>query len=606
MGMAEATLKSKSLPGYATFFFSFLITCVCVLSNNSYHHDIFEQEAAYMLKLRKALHNLPSNWFDNNTAICDWIGVQCSYGDISSTNYRYVQGIHLPSKGLTRKIPLGLNKAFLALNYLNLGNNSLSGPFPSLANLSTLQTAFLSANNFTSVSPGCFQGLDHLEVFNMRMNTNLPPWTFPTDLTRFSSHLYYLDLSDTNLMGSLPTDIFGPFPILTNLYLSGNHLTGLLPKSFAKLARLKSLDLSNQNNKFSGTIQFLSSLPELFDVNLAGNSFEGPIPDLSSCVNLEELVLANNRLTGVVPPLDNNKLLTVSLENNSLQGPLPLFNKTRTPWVSLGGNGFYLNYSGPCDHRVTTLLQVAEAFRYPFRLAQSWRGNNPCQGWDFITCDNNSKIRTVNLTYMNLTGTISPAFSNLKDLYELYLGGNKLSGSIPMSLTSLQHLKILDVSSNNLSGSLPPFSNKIKLIKAGNAFLRQPHSQAKLSPPSILGISMVGVGVIVIFIAIVYDHRRCFHLLQRMIRKKEKSSDEQELEELLKYYGTSTPIRYTYEEVKQMTNSFREKLGQGGYGTVYKASLVDGRQLAVKVLKESKGSVEEFVNEVVTISRTFM
>ncbi|XP_030960794.1 PR5-like receptor kinase [Quercus lobata] len=53
-----------------------------------------------------------------------------------------------------------------------------------------------------------------------------------------------------------------------------------------------------------------------------------------------------------------------------------------------------------------------------------------------------------------------------------------------------------------------------------------------------------------------------------------------------------------------MTNSFKDKLGQGGYGGVYKGKLQDGCFVAVKVLKESKGNVEEFLNEVAIISRT--
>ncbi|KAG2639362.1 hypothetical protein PVAP13_2KG016764 [Panicum virgatum] len=65
------------------------------------------------------------------------------------------------------------------------------------------------------------------------------------------------------------------------------------------------------------------------------------------------------------------------------------------------------------------------------------------------------------------------------------------------------------------------------------------------------------------------------------------------------------PRRYSYSQLKRMTGSFAHKLGQGGNGAVYKGRLPDGREVAVKMLKEAKwADGEEFINEVARISRT--
>jgi serine/threonine protein kinase len=54
----------------------------------------------------------------------------------------------------------------------------------------------------------------------------------------------------------------------------------------------------------------------------------------------------------------------------------------------------------------------------------------------------------------------------------------------------------------------------------------------------------------------------------------------------------------------KMTGSFKSKLGEGGYGIVFKGNPEDGREVAVKLLKGSKGDGEEFLNEVISIRST--
>ncbi|XP_074272128.1 G-type lectin S-receptor-like serine/threonine-protein kinase At1g11300 isoform X2 [Silene latifolia] len=63
---------------------------------------------------------------------------------------------------------------------------------------------------------------------------------------------------------------------------------------------------------------------------------------------------------------------------------------------------------------------------------------------------------------------------------------------------------------------------------------------------------------------------------------------------------------FNLEKLLTATNDFSEgnKLGQGGFGPVYKGELEDGQQIAVKRLSKASGQgIEEFMNEVVVISK---
>ncbi|KAJ6793488.1 LEAF RUST 10 DISEASE-RESISTANCE LOCUS RECEPTOR-LIKE PROTEIN KINASE-like 2.1 [Iris pallida] len=89
----------------------------------------------------------------------------------------------------------------------------------------------------------------------------------------------------------------------------------------------------------------------------------------------------------------------------------------------------------------------------------------------------------------------------------------------------------------------------------------------------------------------------------RIYRKKSLNNDKN-VENFLKKHGSLAPKRYKYSDVKKITESFRNKLGQGGYGSVFKGTLIDGRLVAVKVLSDSKGNGEDFFNEIASTSRS--
>ncbi|XP_059455758.1 LEAF RUST 10 DISEASE-RESISTANCE LOCUS RECEPTOR-LIKE PROTEIN KINASE-like 2.1 [Corylus avellana] len=85
---------------------------------------------------------------------------------------------------------------------------------------------------------------------------------------------------------------------------------------------------------------------------------------------------------------------------------------------------------------------------------------------------------------------------------------------------------------------------------------------------------------------------------------EKESQTHKSVEAFLRNNGSLPIKRYSYSDIKKMANFFRDKLGEGGFGGVYKGKLQDGCLVAVKLLKESRSNGDEFINEVASISRT--
>ena len=68
-------------------------------------------------------------------------------------------------------------------------------------------------------------------------------------------------------------------------------------------------------------------------------------------------------------------------------------------------------------------------------------------------------------------------------------------------------------------------------------------------------------------------------------------------------YKARKPSRYSYADIKRITDQFKEKLGQGAYGTVFKGKLSSELLVAVKILNNSNEKGEDFINEVGTMGQ---
>jgi len=69
-------------------------------------------------------------------------------------------------------------------------------------------------------------------------------------------------------------------------------------------------------------------------------------------------------------------------------------------------------------------------------------------------------------------------------------------------------------------------------------------------------------------------------------------------------YASGAPVQFSYKELQRSTKQFKEKLGAGGFGAVYKGVLANRTVVAVKQLEGIEQGEKQFRMEVATISST--
>ncbi|CAH9108518.1 unnamed protein product [Cuscuta europaea] len=543
-----------------------------------------------------------------------------------------LQQIYIDSSGVSGEIPLTLaNLQELITVYAS--DNELTGSIPDfIGNWSKLNALRLQGNSFQGPIPSTFANLT--AMIELRIS-ELSNGSSSFDFIKNMKNLTVLVLRNNNITESIPSN-FNEYQQLSQLDLSFNSITGEIPTSLFNMTSLDYLFLGN--NKLKGTLPAQKSTT-LLNVDLSYNFLAGSLPSWVNQNSLQLNLIGNN--------------LTIGSSSNSLECLQRNFPCNR-------GLPIYYNFSINCGGPQITTAQgikyekenervgpasfyVADTKRWAVSNIGLFTGNNNPRyqsstpstftntldsGLYQTTRLSASSLRYFGLGLENGNYTITLRFSetafedartwkNLgRRVFDIYIQGNlvrkdfdirKQAGGLLSQVVDLP-LKAR-VSQNFLEVHLfwagkgtccvptpGTYGPAISAISATPDFVPSvsnipPATKKKDKTSLIVGLT-VGAGILS-FLSII--------AVFIIVRRRRITYDDDE--ELL---GMDVkPFTFTYEELKLATNDFNadNKLGEGGFGPVFKGTLQDGRDIAVKQLSvTSHQGKAQFVAEIATIS----